>query len=85
MTHFLLAALIARALDARLSLLLGLNQGLVLVADAAGAALDSATFPFDGVVAMDAHRTSRAHGRGRGGAAADDNVAIHAFNGSKER
>lgn len=82
LTHFLLATLVTGALDARLSLLFGLNEGVVLVADTAGTAFDSAALPLDRIMAMEAHRASRAHGRGRRGAA-DDDVAIHAFNGQR--
>lgn len=86
MTHFLLATLIACALDARLSLLVAIEQGVIIVADAAGTALDSASLPLiNRAMTMDAHRTSRAHGRGRrGGTAADDAVAIHTLNGAKD-
>lgn len=82
LTHFLLATLVARALDAGLSLLLGLDQGVVLVADTAGTAFGGTTLPLDRIMTVEAHRTSRAHGRGRGGAA-DDDVAIHAFNDNR--
>jgi hypothetical protein len=83
LTHFLLATLIACAFDTRLSLLLGLDQGVILVTNATGTAFDGAALPLDRAMTVYAHRASRAHGLGRGCAGADDDVAIHAFNGTR--
>ncbi|KAI1115747.1 hypothetical protein F5Y14DRAFT_113882 [Nemania sp. NC0429] len=82
-THLLLATLITCTLDARLSLLFGLDQRLVLVSKTAGATLDSAALPLERIMMLNAHGTRGSHGRGRGGAAADDDVTIHAFTGQR--
>lgn len=82
LTHFLLATLIASTFDTGLSLLLGFDQGILLIAIATRTTLDSAALPLDGAMTMYTHGTSRAHGLGRRSAAADVDVAIHAFNGT---
>ena len=52
MTHFLLPAFVACTLHARLPLFFAFNQGVVFVANAAGAAFDGTSFPLNRAMMM---------------------------------